>query len=368
MHWGNAKQKKMQVDFFKNQLEFLKHPCPVVPYLPDALDVDIANRCNIKCASCFHSIKKFKPFPDMTMATFNEILSQAEGRASTITFGNHGEALLHKEVLKMIERVKDAGFFLNIITNATLLTDQVMDCLIKHRVDRLALSVDTVDPAVYPKLRKGARLKKTLGNILKFLRLNYERGLPVYVNISTVNTEMALGSRTTVFEYFSDLPVHVIYTSDMLNFQGGLDIKNETKFIKRRYHELTSPDELPICINGFDRLLIRPNGNVSLCAIDWESIHVLGNVSEAPYHVLWNNERAQAFRRALIDKVYTPIEDTGKLCSVCDAKWVQDIARRRQQIAALIESSHIDTKEARDVEIGKNQYLDALLIKMKGLV
>lgn len=360
MYWGKEAHRKMKVRFLLEQYAFLKEPQPYVPYLPDALDVDISNRCNIKCISCFHSIEGFKPFKDMTLDTLQLVLDQAEGIASTITFGNHGETFIHREALTMIREVKERGFFLNIINNGTLMTPKRAQAVIDLGVDRVAFSLDSVDPEVYPKVRRGAKHNIVMRNILNFIRLNYEQGLKVYVNISAVNTRLALTSNPNIYDYFAKLPVHVVYTSDLLNFQDKLDIREETKFYQS-YKDIKDPEQLPVCLNGFDRLLIRPNGNVSLCAIDVNSVHILGNVHDTHYVELWNNEKAQEFRRGIINKDYSLIEQNGKLCSKCDGKWAQDVTLCHERIVDILHEDVRHTKRILDEEIGKPERYDNLI-------
>ena len=360
MNWGNEKQRDMKIKFLLEQYAFLKDLKPVVPYLPDAIDIDISNRCNIHCISCFHSIKKFKPFKDITLDTFRVILDQAEGKASTITIGNHGEPFLHKDVFTMITEIKKRGFFLNIINNGTLLTADRAQRLLDIGVDRVAFSLDSVDPDIYPQLRKGAHLDVTLRNILNFLKVNFDQGLKIYVNISTVNTKLSFRSKRDIFDYFSRLPVHIVYTSTLLNFHDMLSIREETEFFKK-YKGITDPEKLPVCLNGFDRLLIRPNGNVSLCAIDWDSVHVLGNVHDTSYTDLWNNEKAQEFRRGLIEKDYSSIEKNGVLCSKCDGKWVQDVSKRHEDIITTLADDLKDTKKELDRRINTQDRYEFLL-------
>ena len=360
MNWGNEKQKRMKLKFLFDQYAFFKNIDITVPYFPEQVDLDISNRCNLSCITCFHSIEKFRPFPDMTMETFRKVLDQAEGVSTTITFGNHGESLLHKQILNMAREIKERGFFLNIINNGTLLTQERAQALIDIGVDRVSFSLDSVDPTVYPKIRRGGKLKNTLLNILNFLRMNYEQGLKIYVNISIVNSRLALSSKINISAFFSKLPVHVIYTSDILNFHDMLEVREETKFVQRSYEKTTNPEDLPICLNGFDRILIRPNGNVSLCPIDWDSVHILGNIHDAPYTELWNNRKAQRFRKALIERDYATIEDEKILCSRCDGKWVQDIRQRPETILNMVKSDIQDAKLIMDQKLTTSEYGEAL--------
>jgi len=351
MNWGNAQQKQMKLKFLIEQYSFLKKIEPFVPYPPDQIDLDISNRCNLACITCFHSIKRFKPAQDMTMETFRKVLDQAEGVSSTITFGNHGEPFLHKDILTMIREVKDRGFFLNIINNGSLLNQERAQALINCGADRVSFSLDSVDPEVYPNVRKGGNLKKTLSNILNFLKMNYEQGLKIYVNISAVNSRLAQSSKIDIRDFFANLPVHVVYTSDILNFHDLLAIREETKFVQRGYDKINDPTEIPICLNGFDRILIRPNGNASLCPIDWDCVHILGNIHNTPYYDLWNNDKAYQFRNALISRDYSTIEQEKVMCSACDGKWVQDVRLRPESIVSMIAENLDDTKDKKNKEI-----------------
>lgn len=366
MNWGNEIQKKMHVQFLLNQHAFLKNPDVVCPYLPDVLGVDISNRCNIRCISCFHDIEKFKPMEDMTFDTLKLVLDQAEGRASRIGIGNHGEPFLHKDVFKIIEEIKKRGFFLTVINNGTLLNKERSERLADIGVDRLVFSVDSVDPDIYPKIRRGANFKRTLKNILYFIRLNYEKGLKNYINISAVNTNLALQSKTDIFEYFSNLPVHVIHPSLILNFHDQLPIREETNFYKK-YQDIKDPEKMPVCINGFDRILIRPNGNVSLCDIDWDSVHILGNVKDRPYTELWNNEKAQEFRHALFTRDYSGIEKKNVLCSKCDSKWDRSLEDHRNFIVNLLDSEIKSSKKEVDEQIYTSEKYENLLEELHKL-
>lgn len=366
MYWGNDHQRKKHLQFLSDQYAFLQTPDTICPYLPNTLDIDIANRCNIKCISCFHDIEKFKHMDDMKFDTFKLVLDQAEGKASRITIGNHGEPFLHREVFKMLKEVKDRGFFLNLINNGTLLSKKKAEQLLDIEVDRLVFSLDSVDPENYPLIRKNANLRVTLRNILYFLKINYEKGLKTYVNISMVDTEQALKSKIDFFEYFSKLPVHVAYTSPILNFHDMLSIRKETKFYKK-YQNIHDPKDMPVCINGFDRLLIRPNGNVSLCGIDWDSVYILGNVKDSPYFELWNNKKAQTYRQGLIDRDYSKIEENGILCSKCDSKWACSVEHQLKQTAELISSDMKDSKKELTAKINTHDRYENLLEELNRL-
>ncbi len=363
MNWGNDTHREMKIRFLLEQYAFLKDPQPVVPYLPDQLDVDISNKCNLKCISCFHSHPEFGSMKNMTFDTLCAVLDQAEGRSSTVTIGNHGEPFIHRDALKFIEEIKRRGFFLNVINNGALLTEERAQALIDLEVDRVSFSIDSVDPEIYPQVRVNGTLEKTLPNILRFLKMNVDQGFRIYTNISTVNTPLALSSKPDIREYFERLPVHVIYTSELLNFQGGLSIDADSKF-EKKYKQISDPKDWPVCLNGFDRLLIRPNGEASLCPIDWSKKHVLGNVNDTPYYELWNNEQAQLFRRGLISRDYREIEANGPLCSVCDGKWGIPVEGHNGLILKRVATAYDQSRQELDTEVNTPERYRNLLAEL----
>ena len=335
MYWGSELNIRNHLPVLIAQYEHLRAPGEVCPYPPLNLNVELSNRCNLRCISCFHSNSNFKNLPFMTMETFTSVLDQAAGHCDRLTFGNHGENMLHPEFLPMLRLAKERGFFINLITNATLLTAEQANAIIALGLDRIVFSLDSMDPGTYEALRVGARFDATLRNVLYFLKKNYEEGIPVYVNISTVNTKKALGGSVSVFDFFQDLPVHVVYTSDLLNFHGSAESVNEETYFETRYKELPQT-QWPICKNGWDRMLIRADGDVALCVIDWDFVYSLGNVRDVHLMELWNNEKAQAYRRSLLKKDYRCIEKNGKLCTACDGKFNNSIERQREYLFQVL--------------------------------
>lgn len=344
MYYGDEQRRQKHIKFLMEQYAFLQDPQPVVPYLPDTVDIDIANRCNLRCISCFHVSRDFKALKDMTWETFEKVVEQAEGRATAVTIGNHGEPFLHRQALEMLAELKRRGFFVNLINNGTRMFEETARKVIELGIDRVVFSVDSVDPDVYGNVRVHGTYEVTMTNVLTFLKLNYEAGMPCYVNISMVDTPTALKSKVDLFDYFAQLPVHVSYISPMLNFQDSLEIREQTKFVKL-YGGQDDPSKWPVCVNGFDRILIRPSGEVSLCAIDWNRVHILGNIHDTPYYELWNNDKAQEFRRGLITRDYRDIERNGTLCSKCDAKWACEVGKHQDSVVTQIAGNLRDAKQ-----------------------
>ena len=81
--------------------------------------VEITNVCNLKCDFCIQN-KRIKKF--MTIPEFKIILDKLKGHTRYLYFHILGEPLLHPQILSLINMAYENGFFVNITTNAYLIT------------------------------------------------------------------------------------------------------------------------------------------------------------------------------------------------------------------------------------------------------
>ena len=63
----------------------------------------------------------------------------------TVHFGGFGEPMTHPDILSMITRCKSAGYAVEMITNGSLLTEEMASALIDAGLDWLFVSLDGSD-------------------------------------------------------------------------------------------------------------------------------------------------------------------------------------------------------------------------------
>jgi MoaA/NifB/PqqE/SkfB family radical SAM enzyme len=102
----------------------------------------------------------------MTSATVARIMEgvRALPRAPALFFGGYGEPLLHPEILPMIAQGKAVGSSVELITNGTLLTEEICQRLIELRLDRLWISLDGTTEEEFRSVRRGGELGRVTGN------------------------------------------------------------------------------------------------------------------------------------------------------------------------------------------------------------
>jgi MoaA/NifB/PqqE/SkfB family radical SAM enzyme len=128
--------------------------------------------CNLDCRTCIRNVW-CEELGSMTEATFSRILDSLkliEPRPS-IFFGGLGEPLFHKDIAAWIARAKAIGATVELITNATLLTEEKARALVASGLDNLWISIDGATPESYADVRLGAELPQVIENVMRLRRL-----------------------------------------------------------------------------------------------------------------------------------------------------------------------------------------------------
>lgn len=318
MYFGkDPKNMKMMVGSMIDKLLYLQNPQEKCPYMPDTVHIEPIGICNLDCIHCTREVIT-RELGTMTFDQFKTIIDKVSPYKCNISIGRNGEPFLNKRLIDMIKYVKEKGLFCSLITNATPMYEKQRTGVIKSGLDRIVFSFDSVDKEVYEAIRKKAKFDKTLGNILLFLKENYEAGMPVNTAVSWTTTKMAKESPTNIEEYFSSFPINGVYPSPLLNMFGDTKVNDE---FPDNPNQNKPTSEWPICTNGWDRLGIQWNGTVVACVVDFDDRYVIGNLFEQELEEIWNGSEMRAFRRALMSKRYETVEKNGPLCSKCSVKW-----------------------------------------------
>lgn len=147
----------------------------ICPYLYgkniDFAWIEITQRCNLYCRHCYEGSSKNVEISDMTMQDFETAVNalQSIGIKRIQLVG--GEPLIHPQIAEIIKIAKDTFEFVEVYTNGTLLTKELLE-LITDRKVALAFSLYAAASAVhdYVTCTKGS-YDLTIAHIQKALDL-----------------------------------------------------------------------------------------------------------------------------------------------------------------------------------------------------
>jgi MoaA/NifB/PqqE/SkfB family radical SAM enzyme len=141
------------------------------------LYIEPTNRCNLDCRTCIRNVWD-ESFGMMSDAVFDRIIRglKAFSPPPTVFFGGFGEPLLHPKIIEMVTRAKEMGARVELITNGTLLTQDLSYKLLWSGLDLLWVSLDGATPESYADIRLGAELTRVIENISGFNKATYAEG------------------------------------------------------------------------------------------------------------------------------------------------------------------------------------------------
>jgi len=318
--------------------------------------VEPTNRCNLDCRICMRHAWD-EPLGQMSPKTFSGIIESLRefSPPPTVFFGALGEPLSHPDILEMVVRAKALGSSVELITNGTLLTEDLSKRLIEAGLDVLWASLDGVTPESYGDIRLGALLPQVLANLKIFRKAGWRepnsyqaegfrikpeigivfvamkrniRELPALLNLATeLGATRVLVSN--VLPYTEEMGKEVLYSQSLTNtaykssaFRLDLpkmDIDDSTKhslylsmkadhsvsFVRSHFSEAN--DYCPFVEQG--TTAINWEGSLSPClpllhshknyfeGIERHSRrYAIGNVNEESIKGLWNNPEYLHFR------------------------------------------------------------------------
>jgi cyclic pyranopterin phosphate synthase len=151
----------------------------------DYLRISVTDKCNLRCVYCMPS-HRLKPFRRDSILSADEILrfvKIAAGHGLRKVRITGGEPLLRKDLITIISGIKGLGIQdLSLTTNGVRLPEMASD-LKKAGLDRVNISMDTLNPDRYRGITGGGDIR----NVLQAIHAAEEAGLtPVKINMVPV--------------------------------------------------------------------------------------------------------------------------------------------------------------------------------------
>ena len=180
---------------------------------PLTASIGVTQRCDSRCYYC--DIWKWQNFiADPTIEELNRIFSSLGNLGVKVVSLSGGEPLLRKDLEELISVVKNYNMRAQIVTNGILLSKGRIIKLIKAGLDCVTLSLDTVNPEVYQKLR-GVPFR-IAEQALEALIYAKEENPHVDVAISCVINRYNIGKLVPLAEEITDIGKSKV----LINFQS----------------------------------------------------------------------------------------------------------------------------------------------------
>jgi len=293
---------------------------------PNRMDLSLTYRCNNKCGHCY--LPKNESNEELTISQWKQIIDKLWDIGIPQVVFTGGEPFIKKDTLiKLAEYSKK--FICGIITNGTLITDDIAKELKRVELDWIQITLESGHERIHDKMigRKGAFTETSRGisNCVKY-------GVPVSINATL--TKDNYQSLNELLDYALKLGVRNVSTNAIISAGRGTKAKKEygvpekelAKVLKKakKYAEKLGIELnwfLPTCYKnlnpmelGFGQrccsacqvnMMVEPDGKVIPCQ-SWTQ-EKLGNILTDEWESIWSSKISKKIR----NYGFTPKECTG---------------------------------------------------------
>ena len=319
--YSQLQPKTVKYDFTPNILrapkssqEFLDEHFKENPRLT-SFQIEFTSRCNERCVHCY--IPHENKILDIEPAFFYDILDQCRDMDILNLTLSGGEPMLHPNFLDFLKKAQRYDFSINILSNLTLLNDEIVAELKANRLSSVQVSLYSLNPKTHDSITAlPGSYEKTLSSIMKLI----DNDIPLQISCPTmkrnrddfidllkwgkehkvrVTTDYLMMARydgtTDNLENRLSIEDTGIIFNDILNY----DTEYQSQIAKAAFNEEIDrqTDNDHLCGVGVSAICMVANGNVYPCA-GWQN-YVCGNLREQSLKDIWENSPQIQYLRGL---------------------------------------------------------------------
>jgi MoaA/NifB/PqqE/SkfB family radical SAM enzyme len=277
----------------------------VVRGKPVVLQIEVTNRCTMRCAMCPRS-HMTRPVVDMEYDLFCRIVDENRHNAEFAILHLMGEPLLNKQLPEMIRYCHDAGIRTVISTNASVLEPDLDDALVDSGLDIIIFSMDGFDAETFSNLRRGGDYSKILANVDRFLSRKGSRTPQAIVQM--IDMPETRGQTAPYLKYWGAKPGVIVAIKPFTSWQGNIE-----EIRKKGWNRDLTCLEHSRCDRLWMWLTVFADGRVATCCRDYDATVDIGNLKKTSCAEAWNGAGMQAFRASHLKG-----RSCTGVCRVCD--------------------------------------------------
>jgi radical SAM protein with 4Fe4S-binding SPASM domain len=276
--------------------------------MPLGLNIETTNRCNFKCVMCPVSFPEWADevggIADMPLALHEKILADLQElgngqKLKCLKLYGEGEPFLDPLLVEKICLSRRIAERIEVTSNGSALTAAKAKALLGSGLDYLRISVYSVRSELHHQLT-GSRLlpDRIRENVSTFRRLRDEAGLSkpfLYVKM----IDRCSDENREFLDLYGAIADEVMIEQPMnWNGFGGRDLIGAMygDVPLAQIHPLGQGQRREVCAFPFYSMVIKANGDVVACCVDWNKKTKLGNVASESLADIWNGTVMREFR------------------------------------------------------------------------
>ncbi len=252
------------------------------PRWPDIVQIESTNLCNAKCVFCPRD-EMHRRQGVMDFDLFRKVVDECAALGIThVRVHNYGEPFLDKGLVEKVRYAKSKGIAeVGMISNGSLITEDIARGMIDAGLDAINISVDAAGKDVFESTRLHLNYHEVTTNIRTLARLRRESGKthPKLI-LSFVRQHNSADEDAFIREW---TPIaDKIHITDLHNWAGTLNDQTEVNYP---------------CYRLWLTFTVLWDGRVSMCCADFDGRHIFGDLRSQTIAEVWNSPVYRAARR-----------------------------------------------------------------------
>ncbi|MDR1583031.1 MAG: radical SAM protein [Prevotellaceae bacterium] len=333
--------------------------------------IELTSRCNERCAHCY--IPHENKTNDIESSLYYSILDQCREMGVLSLTLSGGEPLLHPNFVDFLRKAKEYDFSVNILSNLTLLNDEIVAEMKANRLSSVQVSLYSMNSAIHDSITQSpGSFIKTRDAILKLIEndIPLQISCPVMKQNKNCYVDVAKWAEDHRVRAVTDYIMMARYDHTIGNLDNRLSldevgdiikviIENDPDYEERlveadftEVEKLDLSDEI-ICGVCISSICMVANGNIYPCA-GWQN-YICGNVTKQSLKEIWERSPKIQYLRGLRKKDMPECMDCADrhFCAVCMVRNANEdpegnplkINRHFCKVAALNRKIVLDWKE-----------------------
>lgn len=239
-----------------------------------SLRITLTNRCNVNCLYCHHD-GMITSKDEMTADELYSICKIAKNMGVKKIRISGGEPLIRKDIVEIIDKIASLEFEdISITTNGTFLEKYAED-LKNAGLDRLNVSLDTLNPETYMFITKKDYLESVKAGILKAVEVGF---YPVKINM-VIMKDINQNEIRDMFEFCKENNIvlqliELIESENCDDDKFSADYHYKLDMIEEKLSEIADDvyerkfmqGRKKYYINGGEIEVVKPVDNANFCA------------------------------------------------------------------------------------------------------
>jgi len=221
--------------------------------IPKSIDIEITNRCNLRCKYCSHFSSAGDVGMDLPKEEWLKFFEELDRCAVMSITLSGGEPFLREDIFEIIDGIVKNRMRFTVLSNGTLITDEIAGYLASTgRCDGVQVSIDGSIPTTHDSFRGEGNFRRAVEGIKNLQR----HGVPVTVRV-TIHRQNVRDLEDIARFLLEEMAIPGFSTNSASHM--GLCRKNAEQV------QLT-PQERSMAMESLLRLSRRYNGRISAAA------------------------------------------------------------------------------------------------------